>query len=307
MNKTDFVQVQELLCGVYNGIIANNPISDGDIVGRIQYDFDCPEFVELKEKYHLEEVAGKGTDFARAKRVLNYLSPRLHHSSYYDNHIDCNALALLDYSFENPNQGINCLNKSKILQECLLALGIYARRAKMMPYSPFDMDNHVVVEMYDKTTSSWIMLDPTTNVYVVNKNYKPLSLMEMRELFGSNGLLVPVEANRKKVDLQKQRRKHSDMISYYAKNSFYFTLDECSTFGVKGDVLHFAPKHFHFGQWKYRNAKFRMDYITEHLEELGLDETALDWAKRFLEQAKQNIDKTTELCKMSVYYASPVE
>ena len=29
-----------------------------------------------------------------------------------------------------------------------------------MPYSPYDFDNHVVVEIYDK---KWIMLDPTTD------------------------------------------------------------------------------------------------------------------------------------------------
>lgn len=42
----------------------------------------------------------------------------------YDNHIPCDALHLLEFSYEQPDHGINCRNKSKILAECCLALGI---------------------------------------------------------------------------------------------------------------------------------------------------------------------------------------
>ena len=83
--------------------------------------------------------------------MLKYLSPKLTHSPWYDGHVDCNALALLDYSLEKPEQGINCLNKAKILGEVCLALGIYARRVRFLPYSPFDFDCHVVTEIYDRT------------------------------------------------------------------------------------------------------------------------------------------------------------
>ena len=55
--------------------------------------------------------------------MLKYLSPKLTHSPWYDGHVDCNALALLDYSLDKPEQGINCLNKAKILEEVCLALG----------------------------------------------------------------------------------------------------------------------------------------------------------------------------------------
>ncbi len=53
-------------------------------------------------------------------------------------------MKLLTYSFENDEHGINCLNKAKILAECCLALGIFARRVFIHPFSPFDFDSHVV-------------------------------------------------------------------------------------------------------------------------------------------------------------------
>lgn len=67
---------------------------------------------------------------------------RLKHQSDYNNHVPCNSLDLLAYCFEKPDVGINCLNKAKILAECCLALGIYARRRGGMPCSPYDGDNH---------------------------------------------------------------------------------------------------------------------------------------------------------------------
>lgn len=309
MTKQETIQLHESVCRIYNGILANNPMADGAVEKTVKYEFDCPQFAELKEKYNLEAIAGKGTDFERAKRVLHYLAPRLHHCSMYDNHVECNALALLEYSLDNAEQGINCLNKSKILQECLLALGIYARRAFMMPYSPFDVDNHVVVEMFDRKMQKWVMLDPTTDFYLVNKELQPLSLMEMRAIFSEDGLVVPVEANRKKVDLKKQKAKYIEEIAYYAKNCFYFILDEYATFGTKepDKDLTFAPAQFHFGQWEYKNAKFRYDYIAEHKEELGADEAALEWTREAVRNAEEHIEQTRTLSALSAYFQNPID
>ena len=77
------------------------------------------------------------------------------------------------------------MNKSKILVECCLALGIYARRVSIMPFSPYDLDNHVVTEIYDRTLKKWIMLDPTTDGYFVDDASTALSLLEMRNKFAN--------------------------------------------------------------------------------------------------------------------------
>ena len=66
----------------------------------------------------------------------------------------------LDYSLDKPEQGINCLNKAKILEEVCLALGIYARRVRFLPYSPFDFDCHVVTEIYDRSQEKVVYAGP---------------------------------------------------------------------------------------------------------------------------------------------------
>ena len=136
MTQKEQKENSQYLLNVFSGILFNNQTFDEGNNDEIVYNFACPEFETLKEKYNLEEIAGKGSDFKKAKRLLHYLAPRLTHSSWYDNHVPCNALDLLEYSLNTPEQGINCLNKSKILEECCLSLGIYARRVRIMPYSP---------------------------------------------------------------------------------------------------------------------------------------------------------------------------
>ena len=232
MTKKEWIEQNEEKLSIYRGILFHNQtFADGDSDARIQYDLSCTEFAVLREKYGLEKIAGKGSDFTRAKRLLHYLAPRLHHSSWYDNHVPCNALDLLAYSFENPEQGINCLNKSKILAECCLALGIYARRVSIMPFSPYDFDNHVVTEIYDRQLNKWIMLDATTDGYFVDENEVPLSLLEMRDKFANDAFITFVLSTSRLTDLKKLQQKYTYYNAYICKNLFYFSAERENRFG----------------------------------------------------------------------------
>lgn len=116
-------------------------------------------------------------------------------------------MKLLTYSFENDEHGINCLNKAKILAECCLALGIFARRVFIHPFSPFDFDSHVVCEIFDEQRGKWIMLDPTTDGYFVNEDNVPLSMYEIRTNYLNSEFLTLVSADDKDANLQGKRRR----------------------------------------------------------------------------------------------------
>ena len=102
------------LYDIYRGILCNNQSFQLGKQAQVEYRFDCPEYAELKEKYHLNEIAGNGTELEHSVRLLKYLAPKLTHSAWYDNSVPCNGLALLEYSLEQPEHGINCLNLSLI-------------------------------------------------------------------------------------------------------------------------------------------------------------------------------------------------
>lgn len=252
---------------VYSGILFNNQEFERGNADEIIYEFDCPEYEELRNKYNLVQIAGNGNDFVRAKRLLHYLAPRLTHSSWYDNHIECNALRLLEYSLDIPEQGINCLNKSKILVECCMALGIFARRVSIMPFSPYDFDNHVVAEIYDRTLEKWIMLDPTTDGYFIDETKSPLSLLEMRSKFANAEFITFVLSTDSLTDIQKLRAKHLATNVYICKNLFYFQVEQYSTFGEKNHYLQFVPLHYSLKRAKQANLQYRIVNLPAEYED----------------------------------------
>ena len=266
MTKKETQEITQHMLNIYSGILFNNQEFDNGNTEDIIYNFDCPEFEELRNKYDLVEIAGKGSDFVRAKRLLHYLAPRLTHSSWYDNHIECNALQLLEYSLNNPEQGINCLNKSKIMVECCMALGIYARRVSIMPFSPYDYDNHVVAEIYDRTLEKWIMLDPTTDGYFIDASKTPLSLLEMRSKFANAEFVTYASSTSSLKDIEKLRAKYTDVNMYICKNIFYFIIEKYSTFGQKNEYLYVVPSHYSIKRTKQANCKYRIDNIPAEQE-----------------------------------------
>ena len=244
----------------------------------------------MRNKYDLVKIAGNGGDFVRAKRLLHNLAPRLAHSSWYDNHIECNALRLLEYSLDNPEQGINCLNKSKILVECCLALGIYARRVIIMPSSPYDFDNHVVAEIYDRTLEKWIMLDPTTDGYFIDEAKTPLSLLEMRSKFANAEFITFVLSTDSLKDVQKLRTKHLDTNMYICKNLFYFQVEQYSTFGEKDKFLQFIPLHYAIKKTKQANLKYRIDNLPAEYEDFRKElEASVTRLEQYQEPQRTNI------------------
>ena len=253
-------EILQQMTALYSGILFHNQEFAADQTDVISYHFDCPEFALLREKYGLEQIAGQGSDFCRAKRLLHYLAPRLSHCSWYDNHVPCNALDLLEYSLDNSEHGINCLNKSKILEECCLAVGIYARRVGIMPFSPYDFDNHVVTEIYDRKRKKWIMLDATSDGYFVDENKNPLSLLEMRDCFAHDRFVTFVLSTNRLTDLEKLRQKYLVGNMYICKNLFYFRIGKQSRFGQPDSWLTFCPAHYSIRDNEAANIAYRIHH-----------------------------------------------
>ena len=290
MTRKEMQEIAQQMLDVYSGTLFHNQEFENGNADEIIYEFDCPEYEELRNKYNLVKIAGNGSDFVRAKRLLHYLAPRLTHSSWYDNPIECNALRLLEYSLDNPEQGINCLNKSKILVECCMALGIYARRVSIMPFSPYDFDNHVVAEIYDRTLEKWIMLDPTTDGYFIDEAKTPLSLLEMRSKFANAEFITFVLSIDSLKDIQKLRTKHLDTNMYICKNLFYFQVEQYSTFGEKNKFLQFIPLHYSIKRTKQANLKYRIENLPAEYEGFRKElEASVPRLEQYQEPQRTNI------------------
>ena len=265
MNRKEFAELQQQFYDVYCGILFGSRVwQKGEDTATVCR-FDCPEFAELRSRYSLERIAGGGGDFRRALRLCRYFAPRLRHESMYDNHVPCNALALLDYCFERKDVGINCVNKAKILAECCLALGIPARRVWMYPASPYDMDNHVVTEIYDRKRGGWLALDPTEGAYFTGEEGEPLSLPAVRRRMAMRERVTAVlpRQSAKDISALAVRNIANGTNPYYAKNMAFFAVELDSAFGEGGKAAFLVPQGFDFRAWRLQNIRFRMRWAKE--------------------------------------------
>lgn len=262
---------EEYFCNinyVYNlhtGILANNKNYEPGKLHKFSYDFNAKEYKVLRDKYNIVEIAGQGTEFKRAIELMNEFAPRLTHASDYDNHIDCNALDLLEYSLDQPRNGINCLNKSKILCEMCLACGIYARRVSIFPYSTNDTENHVVIEIFDSSYAKWIMLDMTSNIYFVDEKNNPLSLLEIRKAGAESTFCTAIEPGyTKSVD-----NAYNDNIylnTYIMKDVFFFKYESYYGFGLSENSqdYYLVPENFDIRNWHISKNVSKANYYKDY-------------------------------------------
>ncbi|GEM_PF-550671 len=246
--QTSYLQSTEEIYYMEAGILYNALEFRGGEDFGITYDFDNAEYPELLSKYGVEKTAGDGTELDKAKALMNEYSGRLRHKSDYDNHVEMNALALLQYSLDNKKQGINCRAKAQILNEMCLALGIYSRKVWICPNSVYDSDCHVVNEVWDSSLNKWVMLDITNNYYWVDESGTPLSVLEIREHIANQKFCTPVspadplDTLDELDNLEKSLNRNYDNFLYIAKNMVYMKYCGDNTVGEGEEFYSLVPK-----------------------------------------------------------------
>ncbi len=264
---------------VYAGILKMSDVfhDDGKEI-EIKYILN-ENRMELCEKYHIDKVAGNNGDFQKAENLLIWLSANTYHRGDYDNHIHPDALSLLDYSFKNPQKGINCTALSIILSQCLAALGMKSRVLRLVPYSPYDVDCHVVCETYVTELKKWIMLDPTFGTYVTDENNMPLSVWEIRTRLADKKEIRFFE----KAHYNNSEFSVKETTEYYAKDMYIIELNEIQgAFSESPLVISIVPLGFDIKKRENISAKFIMEQIGN-----------LEWIVKMLD----GLENKTFVCK----------
>ena len=300
MNKREEKEIGTRFLEVYGGILFQSPIFETGQEVVCSYDFTNRNYEELKSRYPILQIAGKGGDFERALRLCQWLAANLSHQGDFSltSDIEMNAISLLDYSFGNKEQGMNCVCKAKILVECCLALGIYARRIGLYPNSPYDMDNHVVAEIYDRKRKKWIMLDPTSGGHFTDgKN--PLSCLEARATFALNAGSSIVLPRQKSMILEKLIEKNISWNFYYAKNLYYMTVETVVGFGQNDTKsVYLLPVGFDCRANRKQNADFMLKTAIKE----GWSETAIN----SLEKRVRSVGEFTPLVGSTALWNTPL-
>lgn len=257
---------------LYSGIIkmTEDFRDDGKDI-TINYLLDA-DYNDLCESYKLNEIAGTKTDFDKAVNLLNWISSNIYHYGNYDNHITNKATELFHYALgKGEEYGINCRSLSLALTECLLAIGIKARTIYIMPFSPYDFDNHVVCEAWISEMDKWIMLDPTYNLYASFNNI-PLNIYELRGLLANQEeVYYNNEANYNGTPINKD-----ELTTYYAKDLFRFMLSDIqgsNSENIEGRrLINITPCGYDVKQFTLVNIDFR-------IKRCGDNENMQSWRK----------------------------
>ncbi len=242
---------------IYSDAIKRNIHFQNQDIVDIMYQFHCPEYSLLEEKYHIKQIAGK-SDLDKALKLLIWVNKHIHHTGNYDNSDEQDALTLLEVAYDKE-YGINCLSMSIVLCECLLAVNIKARVMYMMPQEVNDGDNHVVVEAFISELNKWIMLDPTYGSYTINSKGYILNLYELRKCIEQDkNYLFSETINYNGTEVEDI----DDVKDYYAKNLFFLRCKKYQGYGQHrqyGNIIEVAPCDFDVHERMIENLKYRIN------------------------------------------------
>jgi len=234
------------------------------------YDHAHPKLKELNDIYNLTQIAGKEGELSQAINLLKWLSGNTFHNGDFDNRIPFNALDLLNYTFKQPiEKGVNCRALAKILTECCLSIGLKARTIYIMPFNPYDEDNHVVTIVFVHDLNKWIMLDPSYNAYMMDENDTILSPWEARQILANQGYIKLNKEYNYNGDYtgEKSGETREYYLEYMAKDLFWYFCAEKSTFGLESDgaeALSVAPLGYDRKKYFVSNIEYRIKKYGEN-------------------------------------------
>ncbi|MCL1787334.1 MAG: hypothetical protein FWG38_05050 [Defluviitaleaceae bacterium] len=153
-----------------------------------------PELAEIFAPYDLPTIAGNGDTLSRALNIMQWITDH----SVYDGASMLRPTTsdkIIAHAFDKGEAGcINCANKSILLTDALTHIGVFALPMALLgwildPESPSfgHASSHVVTHVFLPELNKWVVLDPSFNTYIVDKDFRPLNIVEIADAH-RNGL-----------------------------------------------------------------------------------------------------------------------
>jgi len=138
-----------------------------------------PQLTALRLTYHLDSVAGTGTEADRAIRLLEWFHNQVPHADVVNIPVLTAQTIISNYREKKAGQG--CYPLSIAMNEIFLAMGFKSR--SVICFSnlyPEPEGGHVINAVYIDSLKKWIYMDPQDNAYVKDERGRLLSIEEVR-------------------------------------------------------------------------------------------------------------------------------
>ena len=156
------------------------------------------QFDELRKKYPYDKISKLNNNFERALAAMDWMGEH----SYYHGYSQLksrNSIEIINNYFDKGFPGaINCYQQSIVLSDILCSLGIYTIPV-WITVNVVDKENvkfygngnvHVVVHAYIDEYKKWVMLDPSYNAYLSNRQKRIMNLIDFKEAYSNNGDII---------------------------------------------------------------------------------------------------------------------
>lgn len=170
--------------------------------------------VELRERYQLAQVAGRGSETDRVLRLLAWFHAQVPHIDG-PNLDTLTAINIIEkYRKVKAPQG--CYPLAIALNEVLLAMGFKSRTVICFSAKyPTPSGGHVITSVYIDSLRKWIYLDPQENAYIKDEQGHFLSIAEVRErLIDGRPLVLNASANYHGVPTKKEDYLYTFMMTH---------------------------------------------------------------------------------------------
>ncbi len=136
--------------------------------------------VHLRQKYHLDSVAGSGADTNRVIRLLSWFHLQVPHGDVRNLPVLTAENIIETYREKKYPQG--CYGLAIGLNEILLSMGFKSRVVICFSnHYPQPLGGHVINTVFIPSLSNWIYIDPQENAFVKDEKGNFLSIAEVRQ------------------------------------------------------------------------------------------------------------------------------
>lgn len=141
---------------------------------------DAAPLTQLRLKYHLDSIAGKGSDVDRVIRLLAWFHKLVPHEDVRNLKV-LNADNIIE-TYQTKHYAQGCYGLAISMNEILLSMGYASRVVICFSNSyPQPQGGHVINTVYIPSLQKWIYVDPQDNVYLKDEKGNLLSIAEVRE------------------------------------------------------------------------------------------------------------------------------